>query len=103
MAGGSPDSIALYLLEPQTCDYILGIESPFICLLLNNVDEHGLIAKKGVVNNADLLEKQDKELDEFFKKIMDKLNNPANQEEDEEETPGNVKRKAKSPGVRDEL
>ena len=39
---GSPDAVALYLLEPQTCDYILGIESQFFCHLLNNVDENGL-------------------------------------------------------------
>lgn len=39
---GSPDSVSLYLLEPRTCEYILGVESPIICSLFHNLDEHGL-------------------------------------------------------------
>lgn len=39
---GTPDSVSLYLLEPRTCEYILGVESPIICSLIDNVDEHGL-------------------------------------------------------------
>lgn len=39
---GHPDSVSLYLLEPRTCEYILGVESPIICNLLHNLDEHGL-------------------------------------------------------------
>ena len=57
------DSVGLYLLEPQTCAYILGVsfatgdslkctdlspftlqvESPFLCRLLNAIDQNGLI------------------------------------------------------------
>jgi len=40
---GHPDSVALYLLEPKTCEYILGIESPIICHLLSSVDEYGMM------------------------------------------------------------
>ncbi|KAI7690253.1 hypothetical protein SSS_01331 [Sarcoptes scabiei] len=38
----NPDSVAIYLMEPKTCDYILGVESPIICDLLSTVNEHGL-------------------------------------------------------------
>lgn len=41
--GGQLDTIALYLLEPYTCDYILGVESPIFCHLLNSIDSNGLI------------------------------------------------------------
>ncbi|EDO42882.1 predicted protein, partial [Nematostella vectensis] len=34
--------VSLYLMEPNVCEYILGVESPIICPLLDKVDEHGL-------------------------------------------------------------
>lgn len=40
---GAPDSVAIYLIEPQTCEYVLGVESPIFCRLFNNVDENGQI------------------------------------------------------------
>ncbi|KAH0567142.1 endoplasmic reticulum lectin 1 isoform X1 [Cotesia glomerata] len=40
---GSPSSVSLFLLEPKTCEYILGVESPLICNILEHVDENGLI------------------------------------------------------------
>lgn len=40
---GHPDSVALYLLEPKTCEYVLGIESPLLCELMSTVDENGLL------------------------------------------------------------
>ncbi|XP_075224745.1 endoplasmic reticulum lectin 1 isoform X2 [Lycorma delicatula] len=43
--GQSPSSVSLYLLEPHTCQYILGVESPIICQLLPHLDEFGLISK----------------------------------------------------------
>lgn len=110
LAGGSPDSISLYLLEPHTCDYILGIESPFLCQLLNHIDENGLIATSGVVSdvlsedeetdNSDLLSKPDKTFIQNFMKIMDKINQ-AEDEDDEEEVP--PKTSEKKHDVRDEL
>ena len=36
-------SLSLYLLEPKTCSYILGLESQLLCQLLTEVDEQGLI------------------------------------------------------------
>ncbi|XP_075592135.1 endoplasmic reticulum lectin 1 isoform X2 [Dermatophagoides farinae] len=38
----NPDSVAIYLMEPRTCEYILGVESPIICDLISNVDEYGI-------------------------------------------------------------
>lgn len=34
----SPSKVSLYLLEPQTCQYILGVESPLICDILAQAD-----------------------------------------------------------------
>ncbi|XP_026315422.1 endoplasmic reticulum lectin 1 isoform X3 [Hyposmocoma kahamanoa] len=39
----NPAQVSLYLLEPRTCHYILGVESPLICHILPLADEHGLI------------------------------------------------------------
>lgn len=41
--GANLGSVALFLLEPNVCEYILGVESPFICDILSQVDENGLI------------------------------------------------------------
>lgn len=46
MSNGASDSVAIYLIEPQTCEYILGVESPILCRLLSSVDENGLIEYK---------------------------------------------------------
>lgn len=44
--------MALYLLEPKTCKYILTIESPSLCELLNGpMDEYGLFIKKSNTND----------------------------------------------------
>lgn len=42
----SPSSVSLFLLEPRTCEYILGVESPLICEILEYADENGLISEK---------------------------------------------------------
>lgn len=39
----SPDAVSLYLLEPKTCSYIFGVESPLICDILDKADEDGII------------------------------------------------------------
>ncbi|XP_014665285.1 PREDICTED: endoplasmic reticulum lectin 1-like [Priapulus caudatus] len=38
----SPDYVSLYLLEPRPCEYILGVESPIICPLLEKADNYGI-------------------------------------------------------------
>lgn len=39
----SSSKVSLYLMEPQTCQYILGVESPLICEILSEVDSDGLV------------------------------------------------------------
>lgn len=38
----SPSAIAIYLLEPKTCEYTLGVESSVLCPLLQGSDDYGL-------------------------------------------------------------
>ncbi|XP_051868868.1 endoplasmic reticulum lectin 1 isoform X1 [Pristis pectinata] len=40
----SPHAVTIYMLEPQTCQYILGVESPIICKILDTADESGLFS-----------------------------------------------------------
>uniref|UniRef100_A0A0R3RJI1 Endoplasmic reticulum lectin 1 n=1 Tax=Elaeophora elaphi TaxID=1147741 RepID=A0A0R3RJI1_9BILA len=40
---GSQTAVTLYLLEPHTCQYVLGVESSRFCDLLQTVDQYGLI------------------------------------------------------------
>ncbi|XP_068183204.1 endoplasmic reticulum lectin 1 [Antennarius striatus] len=40
----SPHAVTVYMLEPQTCQYVLGVESPVICRILDTADEHGLLS-----------------------------------------------------------
>ncbi|XP_076174151.1 endoplasmic reticulum lectin 1 isoform X2 [Ptiloglossa arizonensis] len=42
----SPSSVSLFLLEPKTCEYVLGVESPLICDILEHADENGLLSEK---------------------------------------------------------
>ncbi|XP_077469683.1 endoplasmic reticulum lectin 1 [Stigmatopora argus] len=40
----SPHAVTVYMTEPQTCQYVLGVESLVICKLLDTADEHGLLS-----------------------------------------------------------
>uniref|UniRef100_A0A674B7A7 Endoplasmic reticulum lectin n=1 Tax=Salmo trutta TaxID=8032 RepID=A0A674B7A7_SALTR len=40
----SPHAVTVYMLEPQTCQYVLGVESPVICQILDTADEKGLLS-----------------------------------------------------------
>ncbi|XP_006004013.1 endoplasmic reticulum lectin 1 isoform X1 [Latimeria chalumnae] len=40
----SPHAVTIYMLEPQTCQYILGVESPVICKILDTADEQGMLS-----------------------------------------------------------
>ncbi|VBB33653.1 unnamed protein product, partial [Acanthocheilonema viteae] len=40
---GSQTAVTLYLLEPHTCQYVLGVESSRFCELLQTADQYGLI------------------------------------------------------------
>merc|ERR1712156_148686 len=39
----SPSAVSIYLLEPKTCEYVLGVESPLVCDILASADEYGLM------------------------------------------------------------
>jgi len=39
----SSSAVAVYLLEPKTCEYLLGVESSMFCSILKNTDDYGLI------------------------------------------------------------
>ena len=39
----SPSTVSLYLLEPRTCEYVLGIESPLVCDIIHLADNDGLM------------------------------------------------------------
>lgn len=41
----SRSTVSLYLLEPKVCSYILGVESPIICDILDKVNEDGLVPR----------------------------------------------------------
>ncbi|XP_058792068.1 endoplasmic reticulum lectin 1 isoform X2 [Phymastichus coffea] len=48
---GSQSSVSLYLLEPTSCEYVLGVESPLICEILEHADDtYGLISEKALMN-----------------------------------------------------
>lgn len=40
---GTTGAVSLYLLEPKYCEYVLGVESPVICEILDRADEYGLV------------------------------------------------------------
>lgn len=41
----SRSTVSLYLLEPKVCSYILGVESPLICVIFDKVDDDGLVPR----------------------------------------------------------
>lgn len=44
----SMSKVSLFLMEPKMCNYILGVESPLICEIIEKADEDGLITRKSV-------------------------------------------------------
>jgi len=67
----SPSAVSLYLLEPKTCEYILGVESPLICDILPQADEHGLMADTIFQEGTD-----DDNLDQVHQVLSFQQNNP---------------------------
>lgn len=49
----SMSEVKLFLMEPKMCSYILGVESPLICQIIQKADEDGLINRKSVEGSAD--------------------------------------------------
>ncbi|CAI5771318.1 Uncharacterized protein PODLI_1B020916 [Podarcis lilfordi] len=40
----SPHAVTVYMLEPHSCQYVLGVESPVICKILDTADENGMLS-----------------------------------------------------------
>jgi len=49
-AADSPSTVSLYLLEPKTCEYVLGVESPLVCDLLPHADPSTGLFPTGIVD-----------------------------------------------------
>jgi len=62
----SISAVTLYLLEPKTCEYILGVESPLICDILNRADENGIMEVYPTIDKE--LVTDDETLDELVEK-----------------------------------
>ncbi|ESO94192.1 hypothetical protein LOTGIDRAFT_118545, partial [Lottia gigantea] len=45
-----PHAVALYLMEPSPCTYVLGIESPLFCSLLDKADNDGIFKQEEIEN-----------------------------------------------------
>lgn len=50
----SPSTVSLYLLEPKVCEYVLGVESPLVCDLLEHADDQTGLFPPGLVDTIDL-------------------------------------------------
>lgn len=42
----SMTKVSLFLMEPKMCQYILGVESPLICEIIDKADKDGLVARQ---------------------------------------------------------
>lgn len=47
------NAVTLYLVEPKPCEYVLGVEAPFLCALIDAADSNGLIDLNTVTRNFD--------------------------------------------------
>lgn len=50
-AADSPSTVSLWLLEPKTCEYVLGVESPLVCDLLPHADAKTGLFPAEIVDN----------------------------------------------------
>ena len=71
----SPSAVSLYLMEPRTCEYVLGVESPLVCDIIHQVDDQtGLVW----VDQDDLDDE-----DDLFDVLSGKPEEPAEEEAEE--------------------
>lgn len=67
----SRTSVSLYLLEPKVCNYILGVESPIICDILDKVDEYGLVDESEMSSDPALIVNSNAENEEVVVSMDD--------------------------------
>lgn len=68
-------AVALYLLEPKTCEYILGVESPLICNILSRADENGLVKMAELDDIADEVVVSSEDDDESSHEVTNSFDN----------------------------
>lgn len=70
----SMSKVSLFLMEPKMCSYILGVESPLICEIIEKADEDGLITRKSMERASgerDTESTAENEIKETFESIFD--------------------------------
>ena len=90
----SADKVVIYLMEPETCSYIMVVESDLLCEGLEKVDKNGLLAEMPKEDDASLLEPSVKKISinlvDNLDDILEKFKDSKNEDEDEDgrKTPG---------------
>lgn len=68
----SMSKVSLFLMEPKMCNYILGVESPLICEIIEKADEDGLITRKSMERaSGDTESTAENEIKETYESIFD--------------------------------
>ncbi|KAL5009237.1 hypothetical protein ScPMuIL_014818 [Solemya velum] len=52
----SPHAVSIYMTEPKPCEYVLVVESPILCTLMDKVDDYGLIKNSERESEAEKIE-----------------------------------------------
>jgi len=65
----SPSVVSLYLLEPKTCQYVLGVESPLVCDILSYADPETGLMPEGFMDSIDKQLPTPPPLDSVVKKL----------------------------------
>ena len=95
----SVSAVTLYLLEPKTCEYILGVESPLICDILNRADVHGIMEVYPSMDGTIVTD--DETLDDLVEKAGSRKTDELNTEAGEDNLP--VLKSPRSSGVTDKV
>lgn len=84
----SPSTVSLYLLEPKTCEYVLGVESPLVCDILPHADDNGMMPQ-GLLDSIDKDSEKEPEIGDIFteeeEKTFDQMKQEMKQHKSESE------------------
>lgn len=73
--------VSLFLMEPKMCQYILGVESPLICEIIDKANENGLVPRdvlSQIVNQKNAAQRNDESVG--ANEVTDDQSNAANDE-----------------------
>lgn len=97
---GDTNKITMYLFEPETCNYVLVVESILFCETLETADQYGFVS----ITTPNDEEEEPAEVTEFeFNDGKIIKFNLEFQDESAEEAPETPKKKEKQPGKHNEL